>query len=117
MTYTEADMRRPIPARYNLKPGHKEQGQWSWNDLRLWSKIKIIDNQRCYQWLGSMTPGGAVFGAYKNGRSQMTQARRLIWMSVNQQPVDDISINMRCNNPSCCNPSHFIIEKNKRRQQ
>jgi len=110
-------MSRTMPKRYHLKQGHRQQGQWSWNDQRLWSKIKIIDPEHCYIWTGSMSPGGALFGAYKQQRSQMTQARRLVWMSVNNQSADDISINTICNNPSCCNPRHFKIDKNRRQQR
>ena len=108
-----------MPARgpqYAKKPGHKEVGIWAWNDLRLWSKIdKEPDENGCLNWHGAMSPSGALMGAWKNDRQQMTQVRRLVWSSINNEDVSEHRVTLSCNNQRCCNPEHFVIKVNLRR--
>jgi len=113
-----------MPARgthYNLKPGHKQVGVWGWNDTRLWSKIDTKpDKNGCLNWLGSMSPTGALMGAWKkipdsdDSYQQMTQARRLVWMSVNNEDVSPYSVTLTCANQMCCNPEHFELKNTNR---
>jgi hypothetical protein len=108
-----------MPARgpqYAKKPGHKEQGSWGWNDTRLWSKIDTKpDENGCLNWQGAMSPSGALMGAWKNNTQQMTQSRRLVWMSLNNEDVSEHRVTLSCDNQRCCNPKHFIIKPNLRR--
>ena len=108
-----------MPARgpqYAKKPGHKEVGIWAWNDLRLWSKIdKEPDENGCLNWHGAMSPSGALMGAWKNDRQQMTQARRLVWMSINNEDVSEHRVTLSCDNQRCCAEKHFVLKPNLRR--
>lgn len=110
-----------MPARgpqYQKKPGHTEQGPWAWNDLRLWSKIdKIPDENGCLNWQGAMSPTGALMGAWLLGQRQMTQARRLVWMSINKEDVTAYRVTLTCANQSCCNPNHFELKENYRKSK
>jgi len=108
-----------MPARgpqYAKKPGHKEVGIWAWNDLRLWSKIdKTPDENGCHNSKSAMSPSGALMGAWKNNHQQMTQARRLVWMSITNEDVSEHRVTLSCGNQRCCNPEHFVIKPNLRR--
>jgi len=111
-----------MPARgpqYQKKPGHREVGAWAWNDIRLWSKIDktTVHPQGCHTYQGAMSPTGALMGAWKDGQRQMTQARRLVWMSINNLDATPYSITMKCDNQECCNPEHFLLKPNNRREQ
>lgn len=108
-----------MPARgpqHQNKPGHREIGAWAWNDHRLWSKIDktTVHPQGCHTWQSAMSPTGGLMGAWKAGIGQMTQARRLVWMSINNQDVTPYRVTMTCNNPECVNPEHFILKPNNR---
>ena len=59
-----------------------------------------------------MSPSGALMGVYKLGHQQMTQARRLVWMSINKEDVTPYQVTLKCGNQSCCNPEHFEVKKN-----
>jgi len=110
-----------MPARgsqYQKKPGHREIGCWAWNDNRLWNKIQKADNDNdCFVWTGSVHPAGALMGAWKNNQQQMTQARRLVWMSVNNEDVSAYRVTMKCGNPLCVNHRHFELKPSNRTDQ
>ena len=100
---------------YATQPGYTTQGPWGWDEDRLHSKInKTPDYNGCHNWQGSMSPSGALMGVYKLGHQQMTQARRLVWMSINKEDVTPYQIKLTCGNQSCCNPEHFLVKKNNR---
>jgi hypothetical protein len=101
---------------YHKKQGHREIESWSWNDLRLWSKIDTTEDEHgCHNWLASISPSGALMGAYKNGHQQMTQVRRLVWMSLNNKDVTPYQVTLTCHNQRCCNPRHFELKENNRK--
>lgn len=98
------------PGWYKQKPGYKQVGAWGWDNDRLWSKIEVsLDIEECWTWHGSMSPSGALMGGWKNGVQQMTQARRLVWMSETNEDAGPYQVKMRCANQACCNPSHFQV--------
>jgi hypothetical protein len=107
-----------MPARgpiHKKRPGYKSMGAWGWDDHRLWSKIEVsLDINECWLWTGSMSPSGALLGAWKNEVQQMTQARRLVFMSHTKEDVTPYQVTMKCANQACCNPHHFELKKNNR---
>ena len=107
-----------MPARgpqYQKKQGHRELGSWAWNDLRLWSKIdQEPDENGCLNWQGSMSPTGALMGAWKNSERQMTQARRLVVMSKTNEDITPYRVTLTCHNQRCCNFQHFELKENYR---
>jgi len=99
-------------------PDYKFIGDWAWNDKILWSKVEVsLDPRDCWPWQGAMSPTGALFGARKNGLAQMTQARRLVWMSQNNEDAMLYRMTMKCNNQECVNPDHFELKENNRRDK
>ena len=106
---------RPLgfsPGRYT-KATHRV-GDWAWNSTRLWSKIdQSAGADACWAWRGAVSPGGNLFGAIKNGRSQMTQVNRLLLMEQTGEPINDVAVRMTCQNKYCCNHRHFTTEYNK----
>lgn len=90
-----------------------QQGAWAWNSPRLHAKIETGKKNECWSWLGSAGPSGNLYGAYKNGKPQMTQPNRLIYMEMTDSPAEDVAIYMRCHNRNCCNHNHFEILPNK----
>jgi len=91
-------------------------GEWSWDNTLLQSKIVRKDNpDSCTEWLGSMSPTGALFGARKNGLQQMTQARRLAWMAETGEDARPYMFKMLCRNQSCLNTRHFELQENNRK--
>lgn len=104
---------------HHTRPGYKEIGEWGWDDHRLWSKIdKTPDHNGCLNWQGAMSPTGALMGAWKlfddECVQQMSQARRLVWMSINNEDVSPYQIKLTCGNQRCCNSEHFELDKNNR---
>lgn len=94
--------------KHTLNPDYKYQGAWAWNDKILWSKVEVIlDSDDCWLWHGSMSPSGALFGARKNGLAQMSQARRLVWMSHRNEAAGPYRLTMICGNQQCVNPDHI----------
>lgn len=92
-------------------------GAWAWNRATLWQRIIAAGEDECWAWRGSTTPWGNIFGAYKNNHAQMTQANRLIWMTLHQEDIDSASVKMTCHNRFCSNPSHMeLVPYNKRRR-
>ena len=82
-------------------------GNWSWDTNKLHAKIKKSDDTTCWEWTGSKGPQGNLFGAYKNGHTQMTQTNRILLMEKTGEPCEHLAIKMRCQNRYCCNPQHF----------
>ena len=91
-----------------------QYGTWTWNDDLLWSKVGEPDNIGCKKWLGSTGPHTSLFGAMRNGKPQMTQARRLLLMSQGVPDMEESSVRMRCNNDYCVNTEHMFTEANRR---
>lgn len=90
------------------------QAEWSWNADSLQKKQQKGSAEECWPWLGSKGPQGNLFGAFKHDRPQMTQANRLIWMTINQRPLQSQAVKMRCQNRYCCNPNHFYLAPSHR---
>jgi hypothetical protein len=89
-------------------------GVWQWNTDNLHKRIVKSNPDECWTWLGSKNKHGNIFGAYKNGRQQMTQANRILYMEQTNQPIDDVHVRMTCHNPWCSNPNHFSIRPYRR---
>jgi hypothetical protein len=87
-------------------------GQWSWNTDNLHKRIVKTQPDSCWAWIGSANEHGNIFGAFKNDRSQMTQSNRLLYMELVNEPIDHLSVKMKCGNIHCSNPNHFYTDRN-----
>jgi hypothetical protein len=87
-------------------------GVWSWDTEKLHSRIVKTGDDDCWAWTGSSNPFGNIMGAFKNDHQQMTQANRLLYMEIHKEPIDHLSIKMKCGNKHCSNPNHFYTDRN-----
>lgn len=92
----------------------EQQGPWAWNGDKLMEKMQPGAPDECWTWLGSSGPHGLLFGARKNGRPQMTQANRLIYMTHFKENIEGYQVRMACKNKQCCNWNHFRLEPHNR---
>lgn len=111
--------KRPVGRPVGFSPGPKrvvthQVGNWSWNTVNLHKRIVKTGLDDCWAWIGSSNQYGNIFGGFKFDKPQMTQANRLLYMEIHNEPIDHLSIRMTCNNKHCCNPQHFSTAKNKR---
>lgn len=88
---------------------------WAWDTEKLNKKIESRSQDQCSIWRGSQGPYGNLFGAYKNGQAQMTQANRIIYMDRTKEDITEYQIVMRCHNRYCCNFDHMIKQEGNRR--
>lgn len=102
---------------YKNKPGYKKVGAWEFDRIRLWNKIDTTpDLNGCHNARSAMSPSGALMGAWKNGRQQMTQIRRLVQMDVTNEDIQDYQVKLTCGNQRCCNyKEHFVLKPTNRR--
>ena len=72
---------------------------------RLWSKVHISDPTSCWLFLGAKTARG--YG--KIGLDNKTLlTHRVVYCDVYGDLLDDDVVLHRCDNPSCCNPTHLF---------
>lgn len=86
-------------------------GEWSWNSALFSTKYEADPNTGCWNWRGAHHKAGGLFGAYKNGSPQMTQARRLAYMAHHNKTIDRRFIYSTCENTNCVNPAHHYDYK------
>jgi len=97
------------------KQGYKQVGVWGFDRDRLWNKIDTTpDENGCHNSKSAMSPSGALMGAWKNGRQQMTQIRRLVQMDITNEDISDHRVTLTCANQRCCNPDHFKLKPTNR---
>lgn len=109
--------KKPIGRPRGYSPGWMRKtthkiGAWSWNSETLHRRIVKTTPDKCWAWMGSSNAYGNIFGAYKNDHQQMTQANRLLYMEIHNEPIDHLAIKMKCGNKHCSNPSHFYTDRN-----
>lgn len=84
-------------------------GEWAWSTDNLHKRIVKTTADSCWDWTGSQNPQGNIFGAYKNGRPQMTQSNRLLQMEILGESIQGQDVRMSCGNRHCSNPNHFQL--------
>jgi len=73
---------------------------------RFWSKVKIREMSGCWEWSGYKNKQG--YGQIKlNGKS--VWAHRAAYEIGHGNDPSGLVVRHKCDNPSCCNPSHLIL--------
>ena len=86
-------------------------GPWQWNGDNFDTKIV---KEECHQWLGAKGVPGALFGAKKMGKFQMTQARRIAYMQHTGEDIEGMAVRLSCHNRMCVNFAHMSLEPSRR---
>jgi hypothetical protein len=73
---------------------------------RFWSKVKIGNDDECWEWQGSTHKG---YGKIKIENKWET-AHRIAWeLSRKRKILDKKEIGHHCDKPLCCNPKHLFL--------
>jgi hypothetical protein len=73
---------------------------------RFWSKVDVrVSKAECWVWKASKSKSG--YGKLKVGGRNLI-ASRVAWEIVNNSSLgSDVFARHKCDNPSCCNPTHI----------
>lgn len=105
---------KPSTARHwNL--AERTIGAWTWKPDLLWSKVVRAGEDECWSWQGAVSPHANLFGGKKNGKPQMSQASRFIWMDHTGEDIQDREVIHTCGNRYCTNFSHMLSRPNHMR--
>ena len=81
--------------------------------LRAWKYVLKGDPNACWPWQASLgSHGYGQIGWKGNDRMHGTTAHRAIWVSLNGQIPDGMTIDHKCRNRVCCNPSQLRLLSN-----
>lgn len=97
------------------EPYSHQVGVWAWHHDRLLSKLVQGTPDECWAWRGAVSPAANLFGAYKNGRAQMTQTNRLLYMALHNKDIEGWGVYMTCGSKHCSNPHHFELLPTRQR--
>lgn len=71
---------------------------------RFWSRVAVTPSENdCWPWMASMRNG---YGAIKHDR-QVLSCHRVAYVLTHGNVDDGLVIAHKCDNRSCCNPSHL----------
>lgn len=88
----------------------KTIGIWSWKPRLLEPKVDKQGKNECWPWLGNHNRDNRpLFGAYKDGKQQMSQATRIYYRHIYNEDCEEKEITHACGNRNCMNPSHWEI--------
>lgn len=80
-------------------------------DERFWAKVDKREPDECWEWQGARQISGYGYlhaGAQAGKRWEL--AHRLAWfLHAGEEPIDDLVVCHRCDNPPCCNPAHLFL--------
>lgn len=76
------------------------------DEIRFWSKIRVTNsNESCWYWTAN-TSHNFGYGTFRiKGITYLAHRLALIFYSGKSK--NELQVNHKCNNPSCCNPSHL----------
>lgn len=76
---------------------------------RFWDKVDVRRKCECWEWnAAALKSGYGVFGLNRDGHRNML-AHRMAWTLTNGEIPDGSFVLHKCDNPSCCNPSHLFL--------
>ena len=77
---------------------------------RFWSKVNIADLFDCWEWKASKNK--LKYGTF-GFDNKIILAHRFVWILIYGNIPKNFCILHKCDNPSCCNPSHLFLGTNK----
>lgn len=86
-----------------------------YNNLRFWSKVGITaQSDLCWDWMAANKGKG--YGGFYLNKKHMAASRAAYILYYKEDPKDKFVCH-KCDNPSCCNPSHLFIGTAKENQE
>ena len=76
---------------------------------RFWRRVEKRGNDECWPWLGHRTGGYGTVDFFIEGKSRSMKAHRVAYFLHTEEDPREMGVCHRCDNPSCCNPSHFFL--------
>lgn len=77
--------------------------------MRFWEKVEIKSSEECWEWKAAKNKKGyGVFGKRVSGKSVTLYSTRVL-SRFRGDKTDGLVAMHKCDNPSCCNPSHVIM--------
>lgn len=83
--------------------------------IRFWSKVDIKGPDECWNWKASFKSGGknGHYGSFRVGKRCIRAHRVAYELTYGSIPEGEgphgVCVCHRCDNPSCCNPSHLFL--------
>ena len=74
--------------------------------LAFWRKVVVGGPGDCWEWKGAKKPKG--YGNVRVNKAYLL-AHRVAWIVSHGQIGEGLVVCHRCDNPSCCNPSHLFL--------
>ena len=77
-------------------------------ESRFWQKVdKSGGDNSCWEWKGSKHPKG--YGCFNARRGMTKIAHRIAYILTHGEIPSGKMVCHKCDNPSCCNPSHLFL--------
>src|SRR5262245_27287402 len=77
-------------------------------EQRIWARVEKTEHG-CWKWRGKTTDGYPIIGA---AHGSLRVAREIYRMHFGEIPAG-MFVCHRCDNPSCCNPTHLFLGTNQ----
>lgn len=76
---------------------------------KFWSKVKVADHSQCWEWQGARNHQG--YGNFSINRKPYI-AHRIAYKLRYKNDPQQLQVCHKCDNPSCCNPTHLFLGTN-----
>lgn len=83
-------------------PRRSQEGSLS---ERFWPKVDTRDENECWEWQAYRSQDG--YGMIRVNHGVVERAHRVAWILTHGEIPQGKIVCHRCDNPSCCNPSHL----------
>jgi len=80
--------------------------KWCSDSCRFWSNVNIQGVDECWSWMGNFKTDKG-YGRFPISSKKSTTAPRFAYVDSKGEIPEGHEIRHKCDNPSCCNPSHL----------
>lgn len=81
-----------------------------WKIMKFWSSVDIKSSEECWNWQKSkMRSGYGMIRLNLNGKDKCYGSHRIAYVLCGGKIKKGQVVIHKCDNPSCCNPSHLWV--------